>query len=467
MKLRLWQTECIQAALTKFILGHRHFLTLATPGAGKTVMASYLAKELLERDMVDLVLCFSPSTTVSIDFNKTLESVTGEQFNGQMGAKGRSLTFQSMPHLDQNFWDLLNRFRVFVIFDEIHHCAGSNLENANAWGEQILLNIQEKAKYTLALTGTPWRSDSIPIVLSQYCSRENEIHCDFTYGISRAISDKVCRHPKIVAIDNDNITLSGTKKDKVFSSFKGLLSESKYPYKEVLLNEQVILHLVTQAAIKLDKIRLENRNAAGLIIACSVEHAKLIQRVSHRVLGEVAQIITYQEDAPADLIQQFRDNDSKWVISVGMISEGTNIPRLQVCCHLTNIKTEMHYRQILGRILRRTSLPNQNAYLYMLAEPQLLEYAHRIEQDIPAFASIVNVKNSFPKLNFINNKLTNQRQNNSGFNRESNLSLGDSLLRGKTNLGVKSRTNTMTSTNDGRISIFGRFKQQVVNAGFT
>ena len=55
-----------------------------------------------------------------------------------------------------------------MIFDEIHHCAGSNVDNANAWGEQIILNIQDKAKYTLALTGTPWRSDAAPIVLSNY-----------------------------------------------------------------------------------------------------------------------------------------------------------------------------------------------------------------------------------------------------------------------------------------------------------
>ena len=36
-----------------------------------------------------------------------------------------------------------------------------------------------------------------------------------------------------------------------------------------------------------------------------------------------------------------------------MISEGTDIPRLRVCCHLSRIRTELRYRQVLGRILRR------------------------------------------------------------------------------------------------------------------
>lgn len=42
MKLRVWQSECINLALNKYLDGQKHFLALATPGAGKTVMASEL-----------------------------------------------------------------------------------------------------------------------------------------------------------------------------------------------------------------------------------------------------------------------------------------------------------------------------------------------------------------------------------------------------------------------------------------
>ena len=148
MKLRKWQAACIDVALTKYINGATHFLALATPGAGKTVMASELANKLLSDNHVDLVICFSPSSLVAKDFGESLQGITQMQFDGKMGAKGKSLTYQSLQYLDDLFWQLFNRFRVFVIFDEIHHCAGSNLNNANAWGEQIILNIQNKAKYT-------------------------------------------------------------------------------------------------------------------------------------------------------------------------------------------------------------------------------------------------------------------------------------------------------------------------------
>ena len=105
--------------------------------------------------------------------------------------------------------------------------------------------------------------------------------------------------------------------------------------------------------------------------------------------NEDSVVVTYRESEPTSIIQRFRHSQDKWIISVGMISEGTNIPRLQVCCHLTNIKTEMHFRQILGRILRMTSSKNQEAILYMPAEPKLLEYAYRVKQDVPFEADVV------------------------------------------------------------------------------
>jgi superfamily II DNA or RNA helicase len=105
--------------------------------------------------------------------------------------------------------------------------------------------------------------------------------------------------------------------------------------------------------------------------------------------NEDSVVVTYKESGPTDIIQQFRHAQTKWIISVGMISEGTNIPRLQVCCHLTNIKTEMHFRQILGRILRITDSKNQEAIMYMPAEPKLLEYACRVKHNVPFEADVV------------------------------------------------------------------------------
>ena len=52
MKLRQWQNNCITLAFNRYLNNHNHFLALATPGAGKTLMASELADKLLKNNMM-------------------------------------------------------------------------------------------------------------------------------------------------------------------------------------------------------------------------------------------------------------------------------------------------------------------------------------------------------------------------------------------------------------------------------
>ncbi|MFT6584781.1 MAG: superfamily II DNA or RNA helicase [Cognaticolwellia sp.] len=469
MKLRNWQSECIHLALDKYTSGKKHFLALATPGAGKTYMASALADKMLKRALADIVICFSPSSVVCVDFSETLENVIGEKFDGLLGSKGHSLTYQSMQYLEDDFWGLFKKYRVFAIFDEIHHCSGSTLENANAWGEQIILNIQDSAVFTLALTGTPWRSDTAPIVLSHYSSGTNKIECDYVYGLSEAIWDKVCRVPQIVAIDNDNISVTVDEEIKLFGSFKDLLSQSIFPYQEIIQNEHLLLHTIKLANDQLDKLRITNPSAGGLIIAASVDHANQILQLMADHFSEAATIITYREDEPTKLIGQYRQSATKWVVSVGMISEGTNIPRLQVTCHLTRIKTEMHFRQILGRNLRITDAPNQEAFLYMPAEPKLVEYAYRVAQDIPAEVDVVTfekMSKNFKAKQHVeedepikpaSEKNATQTRKITFDKFEHRMALNDSEL--------TVEKNQLTNSYEKMMNIFGRYKEQTLELG--
>jgi superfamily II DNA or RNA helicase len=379
-----------------------------------------------------------------------------------------------MQYLDCNFWQLFELYRVFVIFDEIHHCAGSNIDNANAWGEQVILNIQDKAKFTLALTGTPWRSDAAPIVLSSYLYPSNKISCDYVYGLAEAITDDVCRVPQIIAVDNNNISVTDDEETKTFSSFKCLLSQSVIPYQEVIENEKVMEFVITSAHKKLTQIRSVNSDAAGLIVASSVEHARKISTLMKTCFNEDSVVVTYRESEPTSIIQQFRHAKTPWIISVGMISEGTNIPRLQVCCHLTNIKTEMHFRQILGRILRMTGSKNQEAILYMPAEPKLLEYAYRVKQDVPFEADVVK----FEMMN------ANVEDNVSGdildtviFDKALNVSSKAKLKLIGFETVIDDQTfektssiieeNFLTSSYEKVVNIFGRFQQESIALGLS
>lgn len=383
--LRDWQRRCIDTALEHF-LSTPHFFCQATPAAGKTRMAAELACRLLEQDRVDLVLCFAPSCQVVEGFRSTFAAVLGKRLDGLLGAVGAAYTYQAMDYRDEGFWRLLDDYRVFVVFDEIHHCAGHDPLLSNAWGQQILQRIQDRATFTLALSGTPWRSDDRAIALARYSSPEGHLICDFRYGLKEAIADGVCRSPRIVLLDNQKVKLTEDLETestvRLFPSIANLLGESPVTYEDLLRHDEVIDQLLGLGCAKLDELRQIKPDAAGLVVATDIEHA---QQIAHALeaRGDGCLVVTNRTPDAQQLINDFRYSDRRWIVAVGMISEGTDIPRLQVCCYLSRIRTELHYRQVLGRVLRRMGEPDDQAWLFMLAEPTLRSFAERIADDLP------------------------------------------------------------------------------------
>ncbi|MFM2608102.1 DEAD/DEAH box helicase family protein [Vibrio chagasii] len=382
--MRQWQSECVELALNRYQKGQRHFLCLATPGAGKSVMAAEVASRLFKKDQIDFVICFSPSSAISKGLARTFKSHLNCRFDGVIGALGASYTYQCLSFFEKSFWTLLRNNRVLVVFDEIHHCAGLNTMEANAWGKEIIEHIQSSARYTLSLTGTPWRSDKVPISLSTYNTVNAEIECDYVYGLSRAVRARVCRLPNIVLVDNDQITASSSESEmRHFSSISDYLDAPYTRYQSIVNDDDCMRYLIKSGIAKLESIQEDKSNAAGLVVTSSIKHAIKVHEILSKEFKKKTAIVTYKHDEPSNIIDDFRSNDTDWIVSVGMISEGTDIPRLQVCCHLSNVKTELYFRQVIGRILRVNRGQNQEAWLYTFAEPNLVKYAHRLAQEIP------------------------------------------------------------------------------------
>jgi superfamily II DNA or RNA helicase len=379
--LRKWQKRCV----TKVLERYQHqsdALVLATPGSGKTIMASYVAKSLLDERKVDYVICFSPSKVVSHSIQKTFRHILERPFNGQLGALGTSRTYHSMTNLNELI-NNLSMSRVLVIFDEIHHCAGDGTSLSNTWGFQLLSTIQKLATYTLSLTGTPWRTDTLPIPLARYSDPEGNIQCDFSYDLIEAITDKVCRTPLITAIDTDQVMVRKGQERNIYQSISELLKSGDVSYRMILKQPEIITYMLSLSIQKLDELKASSPNAGGLIVASSYQHALQIQSILSGHFGKETNIVSYRLDDSPELIYRFREDTSEWIISIAMISEGTDIPRLQVCCNLTDVTTELYFRQILGRILRITNNQTATGYMFVLAEPDLIEYAERLNEAIP------------------------------------------------------------------------------------
>jgi hypothetical protein len=100
------------------------------------------------------------------------------------------------------------------------------------------------------------------------------LECDYIYPLAQAVRDGVCRIPKIVAIDNDNIRYTNTSGELThYNTLRELLSDTNTAYADLLHNESIITFTLQQTINRLQSIRQYNPRAAGLIVASSIQHA--------------------------------------------------------------------------------------------------------------------------------------------------------------------------------------------------
>ncbi|MGO1717303.1 MAG: DEAD/DEAH box helicase [Halomonas sp.] len=402
--LRKWQMDCLDKAKAHY-QSHRDYFVQATPGSGKTRLAAELAKWLLEEQLIDFVICFAPTREVVAGMQRTFSAVLDQRFGNVIASAGAAYTYQSMEYQQEEFWDIFKKFRVLAIFDEIHHCAGHDPLLSNTWGQQIIRNIQDQATYTLGLSGTPWRSDDLPIAMARYSDPEGQLICDYRYDLQSAVNEGVCRAPRITLIDNPLIRLveekENTESVRGFSCFSQLLSESPVSYEDLLRHDDILNAVLDIGILRLSETRHKTPQAGGLVVATDIEHAHQIAGILNAKHQSYV-VVTSKTPRAQQLIDRFRHDNTCWIVAVSMISEGTDIQRLSVCCYLSRIRTELHYRQVLGRILRKMGTDDREAWLYVIAEPTLRKYSQRIAHDLPEDQSTLQAKK-------LNERLTQSR----------------------------------------------------------
>jgi superfamily II DNA or RNA helicase len=93
-------------------------------------------------------------------------------------------------------------------------------------------------------------------------------------------------------------------------------------------------------------------------------------------------VVTSDDPGASAAIGRFGAGAQRWLVSVLMVSEGVDIPRLRVGVYATAARTELFFRQVVGRFIRRTRAPaEQMSHLLMPADPALKVLATRIEEE--------------------------------------------------------------------------------------
>ena len=194
-KLRAWQAE----ALEKYFAAEpRDFMAVATPGAGKTTFALRLARELVDRGTINRITVVCPTEHLKrqwADAAARVNLAIDPNFKNADGSHARGFIGVALTYAQVGMKPLLHRARTeqgrtLVIMDEIHHAGDSR-----SWGDG-LKEAFEPAARRLALTGTPFRSDTSPIPFVTYQEDKDGIRrskADYTYGYGDALKDHVVR----------------------------------------------------------------------------------------------------------------------------------------------------------------------------------------------------------------------------------------------------------------------------------
>jgi superfamily II DNA or RNA helicase len=303
--------------------------------------------------------------------------------------------------------------RVLVICDEHHHAA-----DTAAWGTSADSAFKE-ATYALILTGTPLRSDgaaSVWLNLDELGAIDHPEDGMYTLTYGEAVELGYCRpvtfhrHRGLFTVDLGNGSSaevsseappqlpSNTKVDSVLRrvlDFQRLAKTPQYRSDGITpRHDGYQATMIACAREKLDDIQLGMPEAAGLVIAPDIAMAEYLAKIIEAVEGDKPVIVHSNIKSADRRIASFRRNHSKrWLVSVGMVTEGVDIPRLRVLVYLPAAGTELAFRQAVGRVVRNFGANDSSrAYVVMPALPSFDNYARRIEEDLPSPGSKVAIK---------------------------------------------------------------------------
>jgi superfamily II DNA or RNA helicase len=379
-KLRAWQQGAMDAYLQQ---QPRDFLAVATPGAGKTTFALTLASWLLHHHVVQQVTVVAPTEHLKKQWAEAAARI-GIKLDPEYsaGPLGRDYQGVAVTYAGVGVRPMLHRNRVeqrktLVILDEIHHAGDSR-----SWGEACQ-EAFEPATRRLALTGTPFRSDTNPIPFVEYAEDNQGIRrsvADYTYGYGSALGDGVVR-PVIFLSYSGNMRWRTKAGDEIAARLgepmtKDAISQA---WRTALDPRGEWMPAVLRAADRrLGEVRKAIPDAGGLVIASDQDSARAYAKQIREITGHKATVVLSDDSGASQRIEDFRHSEDRWMVAVRMVSEGVDVPRLAVGVYATTISTPLFFAQAVGRFVR-SRRRGETASVFLPTIPMLLGFANEME----------------------------------------------------------------------------------------
>jgi superfamily II DNA or RNA helicase len=375
-ELRDWQKR-FEAKWEARKLGEP-FLLVAVPGGGKTVAALHVARQWLGRGNDRRIVIVVPSKNLQEQWRGEAHEVfsldmqtkeLGARFN--RGFVGAVVTYQFVVGNAMTFRGLCGNSPTMVVMDEHHHCGDDE-----SWG-QAIQDAFGLAKEKLMLSGTPWKTSGNSIPFVKYDAMDFCVP-DFVYDRRQALEDGVVRWLTFEC-HKGRITNETTGEEFAFHQDISVFEAESKLGKLLRADEQFCESMIRKSHARLTEVRKSIPDAAGMVACIDKSHAQRMARIVARVTGCSPSVIVSDSDVSNDSVREFRNSSTEWLVCVRQVSEGTDIKRIQVLCYLTNWATELFFQQLVGRPSRVRGIDDFEAYVFMPADPRLIEFANSIE----------------------------------------------------------------------------------------
>ncbi|MGZ8724998.1 MAG: DEAD/DEAH box helicase [Aeromicrobium sp.] len=381
--LRVWQL----VAFDRYQLAQpRDFLTVATPGSGKTTFALTIAADLLHRGVVQRIVIVTPTEHLKAQWAHAAERI-GIAIDPAMAGRGMlasdfqgfAVTYAGLAANPIAFRVRIERFRTLVILDEVHHAG-----DALAWGDAVQ-EACEPATRRLALTGTPFRSDDNPIPFVTYAPGHDGTAtsvADYSYGYGEALRDSVVR-PVLFLAYSGQMRWRTRAGDEVAARLGEPLTKdiTAQALRTALDPAGAWIPAVMVAANRrLDEVRRRVPDAAGLVIASDQVTARKYAETLASIAGEKPVLVLSDEPGSSARIDKFAAGKGKWMVAVRMVSEGVDIPRLSIGVYATTTATPLFFAQAVGRFVRARR-KGETASIFVPSVPLLLALASDLERE--------------------------------------------------------------------------------------
>jgi superfamily II DNA or RNA helicase len=363
MNLRQWQKEGWD-----FFLKNNNCIFQVATGSGKTYMAIFIIKKLLELNPNIKTLVVGPKNVIieqawMNELNENGFPINKVGLYNQSAKEFSQITLCSIQSLkrliETGMYDMFD----LVIFDEVH----------NYGSVTYIPYIEYPKKYKIGLTATLEREDMNHIVIKKHFGFNV-----FDYDISDALKDEVLNPFHFYHINipmTEDIKKEYNEISDQIKFLKSIVGNIKYSklnknnptHNKLLYYIQKRLELINNYEKKKHVIfEIINRNKLSKILIFN-QYNKVSTNLYWELSssGTDCEIInsTIDKKMQERTFQQFEKGDLKVLLATTMLDEGYNLPKIDIAILMAQNSTRKQFIQRMGRVLRKKENPSKVYYL--------------------------------------------------------------------------------------------------------